>query len=68
MFGLTTTADTIDSLYFLHKPILTPKKPKCKKCSASLKQQFDFIDNEEDVNISWVCPKCHVSVQETTEF
>ena len=68
MFGHTSTADVIDSLSFLQKPLLSPKKPKCKKCDTSLLQQFDFIDNDEDVNISWVCPKCHVSIQETTEF
>jgi len=68
MFGLATTADTIDSLYFLHKPDLTPHKPKCKKCKALLHQQFDFIENQDDFNITWTCPKCGATVQETTEL
>jgi len=68
MFGLATTADTIDSLYFLHKPDLTPHKPKCKRCKTFLQQHFDFEENQEDVNISWGCPKCGALVQETTEL
>jgi uncharacterized protein with PIN domain len=68
MFGLATTADTIDSLYFLHKPDLTPHKPKCKRCKTRLEQHFDFEENQEDINISWLCPKCGALVQETTEM
>ena len=72
MFGLASTADTIDSLYFLHKPTLTPDKPKCKKCKTLLKQHFIFEEREENagetLEILWVCPSCGASVRETTEL
>ncbi len=68
MFNLASTADMIDSLSFLHKPILTPEEPKCKKCNTFLQQQFNYSEYEDDINIIWICPKCHASIQETTEF